>query len=464
MESDYLKTLLLKSRGFGERYKMKLRIDQDAMDKESIFIERIVSPLSKKERLIAFYKHQKFADCTFIIDGIEVKAHKLILACSSPVFEKMLYGDMAQDVIEICDISLQEFNQVLDHIYTESIDIFSIVNAWDLFYIANKYLLDDLIHICLTYIRNNLTMSSLALSYEYAEMYDLLDIKKKCFDDMISYVHGLFIVDYHMKPTTLCAILDEVNAVGTDQFDLLTKVINWCIVECNLRKILVSPNNIKDILIEDNILHFFQVTLEYSLCSECGYSLCHCLDEVVKKTLSVLFEVLTWCKEAHQKRTYRPTPKICRIRKEFKIACRLDLDNDHYYISSFSVNRRMMVFGVMINTQMEPPRSSEKFYKGIVVTRICEHQSLKEIVKPTRIDELIPYNSDLYLQFKNLVVLEPNKIYDMRISHKNCDIEGPTPMHCYYMSNKLTSNNNEDAVSFYEVFGTIVKGLSFYPA
>ncbi|KAG5864253.1 hypothetical protein JTB14_026177 [Gonioctena quinquepunctata] len=28
MESDYLKTLLLKSRGFGERYKMKLRIDQ----------------------------------------------------------------------------------------------------------------------------------------------------------------------------------------------------------------------------------------------------------------------------------------------------------------------------------------------------------------------------------------------------------------------------------------------------
>ncbi|KAG5883998.1 hypothetical protein JTB14_006659 [Gonioctena quinquepunctata] len=41
MESDYLKTLLLKSRGFGEQYKMKLRIDQIHTYFESGFVVKV---------------------------------------------------------------------------------------------------------------------------------------------------------------------------------------------------------------------------------------------------------------------------------------------------------------------------------------------------------------------------------------------------------------------------------------
>ncbi|KAJ8929309.1 hypothetical protein NQ314_018017 [Rhamnusium bicolor] len=204
------------------------------MEKENIFIERL-TPLYKKERLVTFYKTQKFADCTFKINGTEVKAHKLILACSSPVFEKMFFGEMASSDIIISDINMEEFKQVLEFIYTENINITSIVNAWSLFYIANKYLLDDLIHICLTYIQKNLTMNSLVLSYEYAEMYSLQDIRNKCFSDIVNYVSGAFSSDYHMKPTTLSAILGK-GIISLDKFELVMQILSWSAIECDFRK------------------------------------------------------------------------------------------------------------------------------------------------------------------------------------------------------------------------------------
>ncbi|KAJ8951097.1 hypothetical protein NQ318_003795 [Aromia moschata] len=221
------------------------------MDKDNIFMERL-APLYKKERLVAFFKSQQFADCTFKINGAEVKAHKLILACSSPVFEKMFFGEMASNEIVISDIDVEEFTQVLEFIYTESINISSMVNAWSLFYIANKYLLDDLITVCLEYIQKHLTMCSLVLSYEYAEMYNLHDIKKRCFSDIVNYANGTFCSDYHMKATTLCAILKE-DITEIDKFELVVQIISWAVIECDFRKILIFPKNILDLLKEKKV-------------------------------------------------------------------------------------------------------------------------------------------------------------------------------------------------------------------
>ncbi|CAH1104825.1 unnamed protein product [Psylliodes chrysocephalus] len=427
------------------------------MDKESIFIQRLITPVSKKDRLVSFFKNQQFVDCTFKLDGSEVKAHKLILACSSPVFERMLYGDMAQDTIEICDINVQEFNQVLEHIYTENIDIYSMLNAWNLFYIANKYLLDELIHECLTYIRNNLTMSSVVLSYEYAEMYDLLDIKQKCFDDMVNYINGVFYCDYHIKPSTVIAILDKVSSLS---FDLLVKIIKWGVIECENRQKQVLPSNVVELLREEKILKYFKRD-----CLDFG-NFQQVDEHLVKDTLVLLSDLLEWSKEPFDL-SVPPiiTPKYCRMRKEFKIALRIDLLQNEEFASGFSVDRKMIIFGISINTPMEPPCISKKlFYEGAISVRICQCDTQKDVVEPMKFNKLIPYNfSDIYLNFYNLAVLEPNVLYNFRISFNNPNFKGTTPLHCYYMSNKLLSENKDSAITFYEINGTIIKGVSFYP-
>lgn len=436
------------------------------MEKETIFMERLAS-LNKKERLVAFYKSQKFADCTFKLNGAEVKAHKLILACSSPVFEKMFFGDMASNEIVISDINEEEFNQVLEFIYTEIISITSIVNAWSLFYVANKYLLDDLIKVCLQYIQKNLTMNTLVLSYEYAEMYGLRDIKKKCFSDIVGYVNGAFSSDYHMKSSTLSAILEEEN-IGLDKFEMVVHILSWSEIECDFRKVLVTPENIVEILKEEDILKFIKKDWLISIkCDECCDALvmCQCVDELVHECLLLLDEDLTWSEESCEtQKLYKPMQHICRLRKEFKIACRVDLHSSEEYVCSVSVNRQMILFGILVNTEMNPTGYFGTGYEGSITVRVCEQNCNASIAKPTTFKGVIYYDSDLYLSLKDLVVLEPNILYDIKISYKNRSNIGVTPVHCYYMSNKLTNDSKDSIVSFYEICGTLVKGLSFYAA
>ncbi|KAJ8929310.1 hypothetical protein NQ314_018018 [Rhamnusium bicolor] len=190
--------------------------------------------------------------------------------------------------------------------------------------------------------------------------------------------------------------------------------------------------------------------------------MCQCVDEVIHETLLLLDEILAWTEESCEaEKCYKPTPNICRVRKEFKIACRVDLQSTEEYVSSVSVNRRMMVFGILVNTQMNPTGSFGTGYEGSITVRICEQNSNNNIAKPTMFKGIIYYDSDIYLSLKDLVTLEPNVLYDIRISYKNHSAIGITPVHCYYMSNKLMNDSKDSVISFYEMSGTLVKGLSF---
>lgn len=58
----------------------------------------------------------KLSDVKFLVQGELINAHKLILSKSSPVFEKMFYGDLKMDTtkpIEITDMTTIGFKNVL---------------------------------------------------------------------------------------------------------------------------------------------------------------------------------------------------------------------------------------------------------------------------------------------------------------------------------------------------------------
>ncbi|CAG9858824.1 unnamed protein product [Phyllotreta striolata] len=412
--------------------------------------------LNSKDRLVSFFKNQQFVDCTFKIDGKEVKAHKLILACSSPVFEKMLFGDMSEDTIEIPDIDLEVFIQTLEHIYTNDIHISSVLNAWNLFYVANKYLLDDLFYKCLKYVRSNLTMNTLVLSYEYAEMYDLSNIKEKCFDDMVKYISGLFFCDYHMKSSTLRAVLGEISSPN---LELLVKIIEWSLLECENRQKQVSPGTAVELLKQEKIIEFFKKDcLDFQKFQQIN-------DKLIKDILILLGDQLEWPKEPFDLSiSHVIIPKFCQLRKSFKIASRMDLMPNEEFTSDVRVNKKIMIFGLSINTPMVPSSNTKNvFYDGEICIRICLLESQRDVVEPMKFNKLIPYNSPgVYLNFYNLAVLEPD-LYNFRISFNNPSDKGTTPLHLCYMSNELLNENKDCLLAFYEVYGTIIQGISFYP-
>lgn len=75
-----------------------------------------------------------WSDCQFIV-GIKphqqiIRSHKLFLAKSSPVFEAMFFGEMAEkNSISIQDVQPEVFKDLLKYIYTDKINLNSIDQA-----------------------------------------------------------------------------------------------------------------------------------------------------------------------------------------------------------------------------------------------------------------------------------------------------------------------------------------------
>ncbi|XP_066253860.1 BTB/POZ domain-containing protein 6-B-like [Euwallacea similis] len=426
-----------------------------------------VNPNYKQERLLNFFRDQKFVDCTFKIGDQEIKAHRLILACSSLVFEKMLYGNLASNEIVLCDIEVDEFSQMLEFIYTESIIFTDILNAWSMFYIAKKYILDDLVEVCLEYISDNLTLSTLVLSYEYSELYSLDAIKNQCFQDIVDGVNGVFVSDYHMKPSTLRTILKEDLVIT--KIDLVCKILDWAITECEFKGVSTEPENVIEILREEDILkHINKKWLLEMTCEYCNDVLvmCSCVDELTHKSLIFLSSEVEWDGDPPIEKFAKLVPFICKSKKVFKIARRIDLQPSEEFISSVSVSTEMVVSGMMLCTEMNCSVNvnDAEEYKGCIVIRFCEQYSDKNVVKPTIMNNIFPYNSQVFIPLRFAVTLRPDKIYDIRISYKNYCSEKRSSIVCSYMSDELMDKKRGySKMYFYDFNGTLIKGIAYYP-
>jgi len=80
-------------------------------------------------------------------DVTEVKAHKMILAIASDVFEREFFGSLkSEDEIVIPDVNKEVFQTMINYIYNKQIvlKIHSPTFMASLYYLAEKYIIEDL--------------------------------------------------------------------------------------------------------------------------------------------------------------------------------------------------------------------------------------------------------------------------------------------------------------------------------
>jgi len=94
-----------------------------------------------------FYDTQQFTDVTFhLADGSAIQAHKLLLSISSPVFEGMFYGPMADKNlkdVKLDDVKPSGFRRLISFIYSSRCLSWKIDEPeewWHIMEAANKYL------------------------------------------------------------------------------------------------------------------------------------------------------------------------------------------------------------------------------------------------------------------------------------------------------------------------------------
>ncbi|XP_045470883.1 BTB/POZ domain-containing protein 6-B-like [Harmonia axyridis] len=126
-----------------------------------------------------------WSDCRFIV-GTEpnqqvLEGHKLFLAMSSPVFEAMFYGGMAEkDPIAILDVQPDAFRALLEYIYTDTINLTSFDQACELCYGAKKYMLPHLVEECTKYLWSDLYPKNACRAHEFAKLFEEPILMEKC--------------------------------------------------------------------------------------------------------------------------------------------------------------------------------------------------------------------------------------------------------------------------------------------
>jgi hypothetical protein len=169
-------------------------------------------------------------DVTFLIGQTQFRkrAHKLFLASSSIVFFKMFCGPFeAQTTITISDIEPDCFRELLNHIYGHDVQL-TMENVFDIWYGAEKYMLNELKELCRKYVLEN-TNSSNALAVFYKnQLLDNADINNLCIEEIGESPYEFFEDPSFLElPAEAFSKVMKTNKVNCSSDDLKQITIKW---------------------------------------------------------------------------------------------------------------------------------------------------------------------------------------------------------------------------------------------
>ena len=125
------------------------------------------------------FNNELFSDVKFVARGSNgeneskqvILAHKFVLSISSPVFEAMFYGELAEttDFIELPDCEYYSLLELFRYIYSDEVNL-SGSYLMGVLYLAKKYMVPSLADKCTQYLQDNLDPSN---------VFDILPQEKK---------------------------------------------------------------------------------------------------------------------------------------------------------------------------------------------------------------------------------------------------------------------------------------------
>ena len=177
---------------------------------EPLATEPTFDPISAKcafDNNAILLQNTKFSDVTFVVGGKELKAHKFMLASQSPVFAAMFDNDFEEKLknkVQIDDISLEVFQELLRFVYTCRVENFYQVEK-ELLVLSDKvsdgtlwihdvltfqpllpqYQMDNLKSYCSRRISSTLDIDSAVEFLLLADLHQATYLKDKCIDFIV---------------------------------------------------------------------------------------------------------------------------------------------------------------------------------------------------------------------------------------------------------------------------------------
>jgi len=132
--------------------------------------------------------NQVAADVTFLVEGIEIKAHSIILQERADYFKAMFCGpsqlkEWFDRRVNLEDISIPIFKALLTYLYTwDCSQELDADTAQQLLEVSSRFMVDDLRRKCEVYLCNSITPENVLQLYVLADTFKSLFLKEDCLD------------------------------------------------------------------------------------------------------------------------------------------------------------------------------------------------------------------------------------------------------------------------------------------
>ena len=137
------------------------------------------TPLNLNMQMTKMLTNQTLTDVTLQVEGKEFKAHKVVLAASSPVFAAMFKEGTKEhqdNYVNIEDIDSDVFDVFLRFLYSGQVENLDEM-YFDLLAAADKYDVQPLREICIQHMTKNISVDNVVDMLALADRYDVEPIK-----------------------------------------------------------------------------------------------------------------------------------------------------------------------------------------------------------------------------------------------------------------------------------------------
>ncbi|OWA51056.1 putative BTB/POZ domain-containing protein 1 [Hypsibius exemplaris] len=185
-----------------------------------------------------------------------VKAHKLILACRSSVFEAMFYGPLAESsaLIPVEDITAEIFKTALWYIYKDDANCLNGENVLPLLYVAHKYDIGSLKELCANITAQSITSDIVFHCIQQAELYDSRTLADACYSfvdkNTIDLLGRPEFLNQPRKVLNSILMRSTLAADGMPELCIFKAAVRWAKAEADRSKIPEKLTRIREALAE----------------------------------------------------------------------------------------------------------------------------------------------------------------------------------------------------------------------
>jgi len=147
-----------------------------------------VPPSTLVNDMLTFVNHEALSDITFIVEGRELFAHRIMLL-RSPYFRAMLTGCMMESnlsTIHIEEIPYDIFLSVMQYLYTDSVDV-HLESAMDLFAAADIYDIPRLQAMCEKKMLESIEVGNAASIFLAADIHSAQSLRSKALNYILKH-------------------------------------------------------------------------------------------------------------------------------------------------------------------------------------------------------------------------------------------------------------------------------------